>query len=129
MSDASLHWATQMRLELADILGVSKEEIPAVFSGKFRHRKVLKIGIVADLCAAYPHANKAQIINWLRRYTDNKDYLKRVARFGSHRHDLDGNNCATITRKERQIASRRLLELLDQEYSAERAREDEGIAA
>ena len=109
-------WAAQMRAELADILGIEIQHLPLAFSAKWRHRKVLKHGILADLCAAYPSADRGRIHNWLQRYTDDIHYLKRVCRYAKHRHDLNGHHHADITSRERRNARRRLMEILNQEH-------------
>ena len=79
--------------ELATILKVPKESLPAVFIQS--RCKVLKVGIEHDIYARFPAADPAVVRAWLERYTQQDFYLRRICQ-GMNRHDLDGNDCGKI---------------------------------
>lgn len=106
--DSQPTWHATMRNELAQILGVAVTELPTVFRGHHRHLKILKSGMDQDVCAAYPQARWMDIKNWLARYTSDVRYLKRLARFAQHRHDLDGRNVEEISGSDRKEARKAL---------------------
>lgn len=91
--------------ELAALLGVGRQELPAAFTSHYM--RILKIGIHADLQARYPHADAARLGDWLRRYTGSRFYLKRTTHNRArHRHDLDGADVEPIDQGARYRAIR-----------------------
>lgn len=87
-------WHQHALRELAALLGVEKEAVPVVF---LRSKpRALKIGIRDDIIQKYGVTDAKALGVWLGTWCATKQYLKRIVN-GQNRHDLDGNDCGTIS--------------------------------
>ena len=101
--------------ELAKILGVERQNLPAVFlSGR---TQVLKRGIRFDIMQRFPLADPDAILDWLERYTNAKFYLVRFLQNAKNRHDLDGFDAGIIVASDRHNAKKRIGDIHSRESS------------
>lgn len=100
-----------MLAELGALVG-GREKVPQVFEQ--RRPKVLKIGVHEDLFARFPDADKDKLKRWLRRWVATFAYQTAVM-YRNHRHDLDGNDVASINDHSRSYATKRAT-AMDERY-------------
>ena len=103
------HWRAFRDLMLHDLALVLKcepDELPRVFCTNIP--KPLKIGIFDDMMAKYA-PDEARLSQWLKFWTNRREYLHRVA-YGKHRHDLDGDDVEEIADRDRTFSKMRLYE-------------------
>lgn len=117
MTDWYADFRRRMLTDLARILGVEHDALPAVFLAEGRP-KALKIGIHQDLIDRYPDANRKQIRAWLGRWTHPIQYQTRLVH-GTNRHDLDGNDVDLITDEQRTAAEAQI-KIIQQKMQARR---------
>lgn len=102
-------WQTLMLAALAGIVKCEAADIPQVFMRPKPH--ALKIGIREDLLARFPDADAKQVGEWFGRWCRTTQYQMRIAN-GQNRHDLDGNDCGTISDAQRAQAKVMLAKLI-----------------
>lgn len=99
---------SDLREELADILGVNRSDIPPIFRGK--RVRALKIGVHFDILATFPGVDAQRVSDWLDRYTATTRYLQAIIH-RHNRHDLDGNDVGRIELASKHRAARKLARL------------------
>ena len=98
--------------ELSKTLSMLVDQFPAVFASK-AHSKPLKIGILEDLRACYPHISKKHFRLVLSHYTGHTSYQNALLN-SKDRYDLQGHPCGVVTEKQRELARQKINRLVKQ---------------
>ena len=94
-----------LKRELAELLGCSVPELPAVFRGA--RPKILTTGIHEEFEERYPLADQKRIRDWLQRWTAMRSYQHRMMH-ANNRHNLDRKDRGSICQADRDHAFKML---------------------